>query len=379
MLVDRILYDLDTPAPEDSGGNPIRGSRLGRCARQSAYMLYPSAYPPEPLPARSKLVFAFGDMVHELVRRHFRRVVPGQWGMEEARFWLPVPLSTKAAEAARLKIETGELPGYHLIRTAPPVPGERVSLVLDLAGPVLYVSLHVDGIADCGPVYGLAAAEIKSMTTAGFRRALAGHVDYSYRVQMAAAVEATALDTELYVAVRKDTCHLLEVLYSRRVDKVRVTFTKQSTLVAVREVEIDDWEAALVEHPFEPDLIEEARARVGRILLATPTRLPEREHAPDFTCRTCDGTGQQVNAKNTRLPLKRGPKPCEDCHQRGRLEEAELTWQCRYCPWVWHCWKDAKPRLDFDKDAKPHIYVTRDAVLTAGIPLPVATTIPEGR
>lgn len=381
MLVDRVLRDLDLPDPEERTGNAIRGSRLGRCARQSAYMLFPGAYPPEPLPARAKLVFAFGTMIHDLVRANFRRVVPGEFGMEEERFHFRVPLTVKQAKAAKALFESNALRGtvqegstlrtfngplglrgWSVALTEP----HRRGLWLNLAEPALYVPLHVDGIADAGP-YGLAPVEIKSMTSAGFRAALSGKVEYSYRVQMAAAIDATALDTQLYIAVRKDTCHLLEVVYSKRIDTVRVTFTKQSLVVKAAELEIDDWEAAQVEHPFEPALVAEARARVVRILLATPTRLPAREHAPSFTCATCEGTGSQANAKTTGLPLKAGPKPCVDCDKvdgapSGQLAEAELPWQCRYCPYIFHCWKDAEPRLAFDREARPHYWVTRKAV-----------------
>src|SRR5712664_2781579 len=112
MLVDRVLADLDLPDDDERGGNPLRGSRLGRCARQSAYMLWPEAVPPEPLPARTKLVFAFGDMIHEMIRRQFRRVVPGSWGMEEEKFHFKVPLTLREAEATLEKFERGELTGY---------------------------------------------------------------------------------------------------------------------------------------------------------------------------------------------------------------------------------------------------------------------------
>src|SRR5882724_7302746 len=98
MLIDRVLADLDLPDPEERTGNAIRGSRLGRCARQSAYMLWPDAFPADPLPARAKLVFRFGDMIHEMIRKEFRRVVPGQWGMEEERFHFKVPLTVKDAK-----------------------------------------------------------------------------------------------------------------------------------------------------------------------------------------------------------------------------------------------------------------------------------------
>lgn len=404
MLVDRVLADLDAPDEDDQRGNGVRGSRLGRCGRQSAYMMWPDAFPPEPLPGRTKLVFAFGDMIHEMVRRQFRRVCPGQWGMEEERFHFKVPLTERVAKAALLLLrerhgglrgmvqDRGEVITYtkdhhHGDRVAETLMPHKRGLWLDLAEPALYVPLHVDGIADAGE-FGLAPTEIKSMTTAGFRFALAGKVDYAYRVQMAVAVDGTDTDAVLYVAVRKDTCHLLEVVYSRKVDKISVTFTKQGqmlrhlTAVAAEDAEgttpADDWEAALVQHPFEPELLDEARARVRRILMSTPTQLAPREHGPSFTCGRCDGTGTQTKQKRGGLPLKKA-KPCEDCEvsdgttvltagtPTGQLKEAELPWQCRYCAFIHHCWGELQPRLSFDREFKPHFWVTRRAFDASGI------------
>lgn len=375
MIVDRLLRDLDLPDPEEHAGNAIRGSRLGRCARQSAYMLFPRAFPPEPLPARAKLVFRFGDLIHELVRAEFRRVVPGEWGMEEERFHFRVPLAIKEAEAALTHFRSRRLVGSVYQR------GERPAhlrgLYLDVSEPALYVPLHVDGVADLTPFGGpgLATVEIKSMATGSFRRALQGHVDYAYRVQMAVACAAAGLDTEMYVAVRKDTCHLLEVVYTKEARAVSVTFTKHSQIVeslraralypgGSKAFDGEDWEAALVRHPFEPGLLEEAQARVRRVLLATVTSLPEREYGPTFVCETCEGTGTQVNAKGTGQPLKKGPKPCADC-DRGQVEEAELPWQCSYCPSVFSCYAEAKVRLDVDE--RPHFRVRREEYEASGI------------
>ena len=405
MLIDRVLADLDIPDPEERAGNAIRGSRLGRCARQSAYMLFPRAFPPAPLPARAKLVFKFGDLVHQFLREQLHRVCSDSFGLDEERFHYRVALSTKETRAAEEHLKRGRLSG-RVERGLPEGPDpamRRRGLTLNLAEPALYVPLHVDGIADAGP-YGLASVEIKSMTTGSFLRTLKGHVEYGYRVQMATALEATALDTQVMLSVRKDTCHLLETVYSRKVDTVTIRFTKQSRLIKLLEVRdghsaaardagatpggdllhasggphagdpgplgvppapgpdpsAADWEAAEVCHPFEPRLLDEARGRVKRILLATPTQLPAREYGPSFACPTCEATGRQERTKGTREPLKRGPRPCGDCGATGTLSEAPLPWQCRYCAFVGICWPMAQ--LSFDEGERPVYTVKRDHV-----------------
>ena len=287
-------------------------------------------------------------MIHDLVRREFRRVLPGEWGMEEGRFRFKVSLTVAEASEGARKIERGLIHGQ-IVRGYDEAEHLRMpGVVLDTAEPAIYIALHVDGIADLGPFYGLATVEIKSMTTGGFRKALSGEVEYSYRVQMAVEVEAAGLDTHVYVAMRKDTCHALEVVYSRRISHIEVRFTKSSRIVEMlRVVEGEDapWEAAEVRHPFEPRLLDDARARVRRILMARPDDLPVREHGPSFICDICDGTGTQTKAKAGGADLKRGPKPCKDCGASGRLIEADLPWQCSYCPFVAHCWPEARLEL----------------------------------
>src|SRR5438094_3181131 len=365
-------------------------------------MLFPGAFSPAPLPARAKLVFKFGHLVHDFIRAELRRVTPGEWGAEEERFHVAVPLSVKEARACE-----GHLRARRLIGTVEKglnaKPDARRGLVLNLAEPALYVPLHVDGIADAGP-YGLASVEIKSMATGSFLRALKGHVEYSYRVQMAAALEATQLDTQMLIACRKETSHLLDVVYSRQVDTVTIRFTKQSRLIKLLEVRdgptsagrggaaapggdllhppggahpgdpgpvgvppapgpdpsTADWEAAEVCHPFEPRLLDEARGRVKRVLLATPLNLPAREYGPSFACPTCEATGRQERTKGTREPLKKGPKPCGDCGATGTLSEAPLPWQCRYCAFVGICWPMA--HLSLDEGERPVYTVNRESV-----------------
>ena len=374
MITERVLSDLDLPDPGDRLGNPLRGSRLGRCARQSAYMLWPHLFPPLPLPARAKLVFRFGDLIHDMIRREYRRVLPGEWGMEEQRFWFVVPLSTKEADAAQRKIEAGWLLGVVI----PDFPRggsflKPIGAVLDPVAPALCVPIRVDGIADLSalgkPYYGLATVEIKRMATAGFRAALRGQVDYAYRVQMAAEADAAGLDTHIYVSIRKDTCHILEIIYSRLATAIEVRFTKSSKIVERMRVADNgddretDWEAAEVQHPFEPRLLEEARARVRRILVSKPDALPDREYGPSFGCLVCDGSGTQTRQKG-RAALLKTPKPCETCRATGTLDEAALPFQCSYCPSVGHCY-GAIARLEVTD--RPRYLVTRTDYAASGL------------
>lgn len=358
MLIERVLHDLDVPLPEEYRGTPLRGSSLGYCARRLGYQLYPDRFPPAPLPARSKLVFRFGDLVHEMIRAEFRRVLPGEWGMEESRFHFKVPLTVPQARAAEGKLQTLRHLRGTIARGVDRVgPGD--GLVLALAEPALYIPLHVDGVADLGVLsgraaYGLGLVEVKSMATGSFRRALQGRVDYRYRVQMATALDASGIDHQVLVSVRKDTSHLVEIVYSRRVAGVEIRVTKTSRAVDVLQMGVadnPDWEAVEVDHPFEAELLEQARERVRRVLLAEPDALPPREHGPTFLCGKCQGSGRRrcgtCKGSGVTAKLKKpcgpcagvGQVPCKTCEAAGQLVEADLPWECSYCPFVATCWK----------------------------------------
>ena len=263
------------------------------------------------------------------------------FGLDEERFHYRVALSTKETRAAEEHLKRGRLSG-RVERGLPEGPDpamRRRGLTLNLAEPALYVPLHVDGIADAGP-YGLASVEIKSMTTGSFLRTLKGHVEYGYRVQMATP--------------GGDLLHASGGPHAGDPGPLGVPPAPGPDPSAA------DWEAAEVCHPFEPRLLDEARGRVKRILLATPTQLPAREYGPSFACPTCEATGRQERTKGTREPLKRGPRPCGDCGATGTLSEAPLPWQCRYCAFVGICWPMAQ--LSFDEGERPVYTVKRDHV-----------------
>ena len=126
----------------------------------------------------------------------------------------------------------------------------------------------------------LHVVDFKSISTRGLDRVGRDGVDYAYRCQMNAYMEATGLRTwGLLVYMNKNTQHLAEYVV-----------------------------------PYDPMLVEAIRARFLRVLRSTPEALPEREH-------------------------KQVPEMVRK-HPTGRWV---LPWECGYCAWKGPCWGVGEP------------------------------------
>ena len=345
-------------------------------------------------------------MIEEWWRKRLDEVYAkraGAWvGLRDEPFYFPVPLSPNEAEAAWRKIEGRILWGTILPEFEPPkiwsengkiltrlLPcrkcdrgrrdhdwpcGKRIGLVLDKAAQTLWCPTYIDR-AVLDPDYGLMVVEEKAVSSFQFRRMVAGTVDYDKRCQLAGEAAATGLDP-LWLVYRKDTAHLAEILFGRKVERVRVEITKPSGLKEIyvaqdgRLVSPDGqdfpddslWETAEVWTPFDPAILEQIRTRIRLVVTATPAGPWHREYGPDFACPTCHGTTVQSYRKRSTTPLK-SPKPCEEC-QAGVLEEARLpAFPCGYCSVVKTCWPTAR----LEVTDKPVYWVRRGDVERSGV------------
>lgn len=332
---------------------------------------------------------------------------PGEVAGETAFLW-PVKVTHDEMVEAALKVYQGRLVGHTIgvdFMLREPFDGELSyyrtmcgvkgmtrlgGIVLDPRWNVVWLPALSDMIADIEP-YGLATAEFKTISTYGFRRVMAGHVDYSYRTQCAVQVSAARLDTHALLYYRIETSHGIELVYSRKVSETRVEVLlsngQRRTLsggghgqadrrderdgdrvlalgaddagalsdpVPLRD---DEWDIVRVETPFDDALLDQARERVRAVLRATPDALPVREYGPTFRCEKCAGRGEHAcpycdagiskRAKKPGTPCKAegcvaGVMVCKGCEARGTLDVAELPFPCAgYCPFYDSCWRDA--------------------------------------
>lgn len=384
----------------------LGASSAGKCARALAMAQFPERYVPAPMTPRRRARMMAGREFERVCQGVIREELPAHAAGETEFLW-PVPVDTETMNAAVAKVETGRLSGHVLAHMNPnDIPRWRAAcaargmtrlggIVLDPERNVVYLPALADGIADLAPIrMGLATTEFKTIATAGFRRILRGALDYGYRTQFAVQVDAAKLDTHVGQFYRLETSHCIEIIYSRRAEKVRATFTLTSGVQLVTEhtVEppVEEWEEVVVEHPFDPRLLDEARARIGRVLRATADALPEREVGPSFICEDCQGEGSAkcpyCDAAGISKRSKAGNKcKAEGCTDGmrvckcggGRLEEVELPFPCNgWCAFVESCWVDAqgaslyrveKPTKPGDAGGRPRYLIRREDFDRAGI------------
>jgi len=178
MLIEKVI-DYYTELGKKTPGNPFRLSNSGRCARALAYQRFPTAFKAEPMSARVLMILEEGKRVDKWLKEEFRKHCTKEWGREEKEF--------------------------HIVVDGIKIYG------------------HADGV----PIlerYGPTVAELKSMSNFGFRNALQGKTDYSYRCQLNSYVVGGGLNNALWVCYRKETSHLLELFCSKKIAKVETLF-----------------------------------------------------------------------------------------------------------------------------------------------------------
>lgn len=293
MLIEKVI-DHYTKLGKKHPGNPFRLSNSGRCARALAYQRFPSAFKPEPMPARVLMVLEEGKRVDKWLKEEFRKHCATEWGWEEQEFFIEVD------------------------------------------GVKIYG--HADGVPTLNKYgkYGPTIAELKSMANYGFRNALQGKMDYGYRCQLNSYVVGGGLHNALWVAYRKETSHLLELFCSRQITKIETKVLTPSggwlEYSPETPIQDDDWERAEVTHPFDPNLHLEVLERFRQIIRSTPTQLPEREYGPKLTCEDCQGKGFYLIEK------RQIKKPCTACNETGKILEPKLEFPCTTCRFKAHCW-----------------------------------------
>jgi hypothetical protein len=248
------------------------------------------------------MVLEEGKRVEKWLKEEFRRHCAKQWGREEKEFYIEVE------------------------------------------GVKIYG--HADGVPTLEQ-YGPTVAELKSMSNFGFRNALQGKIDYSYRCQLNSYVVGAGLNNALWVCYRKETSHLLELFCSRKITKVetRILTPSGGWLRFTPETPIEDeqWERAEVTHPFDPQLHLEVLERFRQVIHARPSNLPDREYGPKLICGKCEGKGFYLTEK------RQEKKACTACNESGKIQEPRLEFPCSFCRFKAHCWPRAQLKYEGGK------------------------------
>lgn len=466
MIVDRIRNMWKAEAERRRPGGTPTGARWGSCTAMLEQLMFPEVTHPEPMQPRGVGVMRHGVLIHEAMSRDITSVWPGRWGLREQPFYLRVPIPPEAiaagaCERIREKLKPRQptkgddaswrrtpVWGWPHDGFVPPKieltadrklriggglgdPRERyaASILLDMhpadgaVDPCVWCRTDVDGIV-LHPELGLTLIEIKSMSDAGFRRAAAGELEYSYRCQLAGTMTAVGVESAVWVIYRKQTCHMAEVSFAPSAEGTRVTLTgpngladqfivvdpRARTLRKLGSAEVtpwlpdSEWEIADVWTPAlaAETLIPDIHRRVLNALTARPGEPLHREYGPIFTCPRCAGEGDVLcrYCKGTGVGLASG-KPCGGCGAKGKrsvgkvgrlactptrnqpscggggvLETTRLPWQCSYCSAVMGCWGAAGVTRIIDNGRPLHL-VQRHLYEASGLrftpPVPIVT------
>jgi hypothetical protein len=418
MILEKIIALYEAKAAERKTTGWPSGSRFGACAAQLQMQQFPETFPTEALRPRALMTFEEGDRVEEWWTQAIEAVYPGRSGLPQSVFHVAVPLDAadvdrllaRGFRQARPREET-TLTGEAYLAQGPAARDHRIwgevregfrpsavremdgrvkyrlaadrttGFVLDPSARVLYAPTYVDRIIR-HPEAGLVVIEAKSMSIAGFRRALLGDLGYRIRCQLAGFVSATGLPVCVLIH-EKNAAHKLQLHYADKDERVRVQMTRlngQSEVYFVDKGAVTseagqatdllgdaEWERAAMWTPYEPTLVGAIQERIRRVLLfdGDPAKL-YRETFFSFTCANCDGTGTQTLTRAERVPLKKA-KPCDECGGTGQLDEVELgAMPCGYCQLALpSCWAKAGVRRELD--TRPHLYIPRAAFAASGL------------
>lgn len=397
MLLEHLTGHYADQAPERF--RTLAASTAGHCQRRLAYSQFPERFTPEPMSVRRRVRLAAGKQWEAFVGDVVMHRVAGRVAGESCFLW-PVHVGHAVMQATLEKIGTGRINGHVLPDFKPDdLPRYKRAceargfsrysgIIADPAWEVVLIPALADFIAD-DPTYGLATCEMKTLATGGFRRVMQGDVDYLYRVQCAIQIDAAHVDTHTLLVYRIETGHVIQILSSKRLDVVTVDVMlsngQRRSGTLEEPLRDDEWDALLIRTPFDDRLLEDARWRLRNVLAApSADDLPAREYGPHFTCQKCRGTGiiacrycREVNGERISKHSPTG-KLCRACHATGEvtcpgchglpLMDAELAWQCRYCPHFAPCYGPVT-RIEIPPNhfARPRYLVSRVAFDDAGI------------
>lgn len=440
MIVERLreIYQQSAQTRLPTG-NPS-GSRFGQCTAQLQFLI--SGVTPADWQVRALMVFEAGHMFEEWWATQIRRCFPNPYGfgLRHEPFYFPVELDQADTDALeRLFVDkarwgrvvadfrrpeitmlerrllSGEVERRIRLRHSlprdmqnDPRRAERWGFILDAPSKMLYAPVEIDFMVHNSDLGRPAVLEAKSMSNWAFRRALVGTMGYNERCQLVGEAIATNCDVA-WLINRKETSHILELGYTRAVDRVHVDIIRTNGMherfigglpskrlnKVLREdgtvVDIPDdknWEFATVWTPWDDQrLVEDIQQRIRLALLASPDEAHrfKREWGPEFTCQECDGTGREICSycDGTRASKRSSPpgklcgacidsqglpstRECTRCKGEGEFDETTLPqFPCGYCPVNSTCYGSIS-RLDLTEET-PRYIVTRADWIRSGL------------
>lgn len=221
MIVEHLelLYRMEAQESQDNGSNPFRASRAGHCV--AAMARDKLGMKGELLTPRRVAVFKHGTLLHDALTNDLR-----------------IALGDKFMH-----------------------PADFGDLTVDIEGAT--VSLHPDGGYQL-PDGRIAVVEIKSMADFSFDEAREGNIDRAYLCQAWVYYVATGFDLVIFIAYRKETSHMVEIVFDRSAAAPIVTQRLGGDALAlVRE---DPLELTEIITPFDLSVETEVREKYWMLM-----------------------------------------------------------------------------------------------------------------
>lgn len=181
---------LETP------NNPFRASAMGHCIRAGCFDLL--GLKGKPLQPRRIAVFRHGDIIHETLTKD----------LEEALGWRFVKGLDLSVLSALNYVE---------------IDGAKISYHID--GAFQYNDKDREPSEMNSPDTSIGIIEIKTMSDFSFNRALKGEIDHEYLCQAWVYFKGTDFNPVVFLAYRKETSAMVEIVFDRTLHEKVVTQT----------------------------------------------------------------------------------------------------------------------------------------------------------
>lgn len=301
MFVNVILQNI-RESIEDLSPNIYRASLLGKCPRRLVFQKFSF---PGRISTRGKLVLIEGEEIHKRIKSYIKQLFYAGF--------LP--------EIEKIEIEDE-------YKDNP----EKWEIEIKISDNLTIIG-HPD-IKVWHKIYGPGVIEIKSASNYAFLRALKLEIDEDYLAQLGAYIYSGQFDWGGFIFYRKETSHLLEILFFR-----------ESYNVEYRLMEHNEKEFFIIETPFNYDFSKIIEKYKIIEQIQDPMKALEifSEPVNHYVCQNCNGLG--ISGK-VRI------QTCRRCSGTG-LEPSPvyLKYPCSYCPYIDICYPGAI--LEFDENLKP--------------------------
>lgn len=183
----------------DAPTNPFRASSSGRCIREGCYDLL--RLRPEPLQPRRMLTLEHGTVIHDNLLTPL---------IKNAMGWRVV----SGAEFGDCEFE---------------IDGAKISFHIDLAFQHEYYDPEVDNRRAANEI---GVAEIKGWADMPFKKAEQGEIDHEILCQGWTYHHGTSFNPVVFLGFRKETSHMVEIVFDRTVHEKVVTQTLTTDPIA---------------------------------------------------------------------------------------------------------------------------------------------------